>query len=330
VALVSQFSWSDDQTWPNDSPSRIFLARAVHAIGRHLFCGEWSGDEPLKADLPQALPREPARHWYDEAQSILLASGQLASAEPIPRGGWVLDDTPGLSDRRKLQLGKMRYVEPLPFPCPFTQEQWASAVGLREAQRREISDANAAKRSRFDAVVNRMREEAASGALIASLRRQEGGEADDQISRSTWLTELASCRPWFESCAMNPYHPYRAAGLDGRWIFIEKDSLEELLNSESSTNPAPAAQAGSKEPRPDVVEQPTPTPAIVKQAIAARLQELVSTWEQNGRRSEDREGLRNFINRVAMEISGSKPDWARKIWERDRPEEWSAKGPYVD
>ena len=51
--------WKNSIGWPKDNASYVFLARAVHAIGKSTFGAEWTGEEPC-LDLMQSLPALPA------------------------------------------------------------------------------------------------------------------------------------------------------------------------------------------------------------------------------------------------------------------------------
>jgi hypothetical protein len=64
--------WRDPSRWPRDTASHVFLARAVHEMGKSLFSAEWTGGEPCVhvalseprghfADVPCCLQHEPRR-----------------------------------------------------------------------------------------------------------------------------------------------------------------------------------------------------------------------------------------------------------------------------
>lgn len=49
--------WRDPSRWPRDTASHVFLARAVHEMGKALFSAEWTGGEPC-VELMQSLPKQ--------------------------------------------------------------------------------------------------------------------------------------------------------------------------------------------------------------------------------------------------------------------------------
>jgi hypothetical protein len=53
----SEEFWTQRYRWPRDTGDYVFLARAVHQVGKHLFGDEWRGDEPtVKAPRPAPRP----------------------------------------------------------------------------------------------------------------------------------------------------------------------------------------------------------------------------------------------------------------------------------
>jgi hypothetical protein len=49
--------WRDPSRWPRDTASHVFLARAVHEMGKALFRAEWTGGESC-VELMQSIPVE--------------------------------------------------------------------------------------------------------------------------------------------------------------------------------------------------------------------------------------------------------------------------------
>lgn len=76
VTPQSEFSrfWGNPRPWPRDPAGYVFLARAVHEIGRAKFGDEWVGDEP-------AIPQPDLKKYSTQAQYQELISKRERAAE---------------------------------------------------------------------------------------------------------------------------------------------------------------------------------------------------------------------------------------------------------
>jgi hypothetical protein len=75
--------WSNPARWPGDPPGYVFLARAVHEVGKTVYGEEWTGGETV------------AREPYNFEKRPLLGGGVFPwAAAPAPpsstRGRWLL------------------------------------------------------------------------------------------------------------------------------------------------------------------------------------------------------------------------------------------------
>lgn len=72
---MGQSSWwiENNSWWPRDSQDWVFLARAVHEIGRAKYPSEWTGEEPMTWANPShatqaPVPEEPGEASYRQVQ----------------------------------------------------------------------------------------------------------------------------------------------------------------------------------------------------------------------------------------------------------------------
>ena len=77
----SEEFWTQQYRWPRDTEGYVFLARAVHQVGKHLFGDKWHGDEPAgRAGRPV---EEEIQEWASNRgfAGILITADLKAASE---------------------------------------------------------------------------------------------------------------------------------------------------------------------------------------------------------------------------------------------------------
>jgi hypothetical protein len=201
--------WKNSIDWPRDNSSYVFLARAVHAIGKTMFGAEWTGEEPcldLKQSLP-ALPLTTGSHAYF-AHDLLLKHHPEFGRQPL-----------------KWSRGPLSSMPP---SVKFTGLEWEAARAIiAKDHERKMPGVR-----RFSQVQDKIIKVAEDGLLITAIREKAGGDPT-LIPRVWWNSERIRNR--FDRCQLNPNDPYGlgSAGDRYQWIFVTRESLT-LCTSDAS------------------------------------------------------------------------------------------------
>lgn len=145
--MTSQMEfWRKSIGWPNDNSSYVFLARAVHAVGKSMFGSDWTGDEPCR-DFLKALPVFPERSGW----RAKLAHDLLVKHHPE-------------SNRQPRK--------PYQHSFEFTGNEWMAAVMIVKKHNEEQMPGF----RRFAEVRDRIIKLAEAGLLITAIRDKAGGD----------------------------------------------------------------------------------------------------------------------------------------------------------
>jgi hypothetical protein len=184
--------------WPDDVFGKVFLARAVDALGRAKFGDDWSGYKPsVDLDL-QPLP----------AMQFGAQPWQLAEARNlVPQSD---DDGP------------------IPRQRPsFSGQQWSQARALRQS----ALDLIDGPRRRLAAVKSALHFAIRDGNLKAYFLGLSGGEfSADATMPAHWNTTPRVLDNRFYCCQMDPSHPFDlgVAGTGHKWIFVDGKELQKI------------------------------------------------------------------------------------------------------
>jgi hypothetical protein len=96
---VDKNFWRNPDKWPRDDPGHVFLARAVHEIGKHLFDGKWTGQEPTiqRPDMAHFKEWQYARARFEkviEQIALWIRTDKLILGLRRVRGGEILSPYP--------------------------------------------------------------------------------------------------------------------------------------------------------------------------------------------------------------------------------------------
>ena len=100
--------WKTHFLWPEDTPTHVFLARAILRLGETLYGDKWKGDEPL-AEAIEPLPE--TLDPFTETAEVLRGSALLLEYSP---------------DYRQRCDARSKVVSP-------TEEEWATIVPIAKA-----------------------------------------------------------------------------------------------------------------------------------------------------------------------------------------------------
>jgi hypothetical protein len=225
--------WGMQQGWPNDTASHVFLARAVHAVGKSLFPQEWSGREPV-VEKKRPLPERKIEGWTLDARAahhMLVRFYPEFGRPPVP---------PNRSSGP--------YAE-------FTDEEWEAATSAIAKANAEIGPAI----QRFLKVQQEIIRLAECEKLSTAVRPIAGGDPSP-IHRSLWNSEKIFSR--FTLCRMNPQDPFSNgfAGDKFQWIFVTRESLEKCLSALAGSSQSESAETAALEPESTPPEVATPKP----------------------------------------------------------------------
>ncbi|MET4801210.1 hypothetical protein [Bradyrhizobium sp. LB11.1] len=195
--------WKNPQHWPRDSSTHIFLARALSALGTHLFPAEWTGDE-TSIELMPAIPET------RDASSDFRIHRVL---NPLS-----FPDKPTRNARAGGFAGGP--------PPKATENEWHLARAIVERDHAEKLPAL----RRLSEVQEKFISWAESGKLITAARPRAGGAIVD-LPAWAWNAEGLTRR--FQLCQINPEDPFSPASGGDRfwWIFIDRRSLSAAFGS---------------------------------------------------------------------------------------------------
>jgi hypothetical protein len=206
--------WKNSTGWPRDPISYVFLARAVHTIGKSMFGLEWTGDEPC-LDLMQVLPTFPIRSGGSAyfAHELLIKHYPEFNRQPLK---W-----PPVGSSFGL----------LPPSVDFTLEEWDAARAIVAKDHEQKMPGL----RRFSQVQDRIVQLAEAELLITAVREKAGGDPTP-IPRSWWNSERISNR--FDFCQMNPEDRFGigSAGDRYQWIFVTRESLISCSGDTSTSH----------------------------------------------------------------------------------------------
>lgn len=284
--------WANPARWPNDGPGYVFLARALHEVGRALFDNAWTGAEPIAPeplDLPcLVLPDGTMMHLLSQERANQWQKMQIHDLLSSHRPDF---------DRGPMEFG--------PFGLEFSDHEWTA--GLEVA--REVDIERRKVKQRYSEVVARIVEALRDGSLISALRPLSGGRISEPLDAHVWNTEKTENR--FYWCQMNPLNPF-GIGVGGdayQFIFVSRQSLDNML-------------AGCRAPRPPADRSPK----------KRHNPEKVATWfdriAEKVRKGQRKQPTRKEIEaEAAIEFPGISIPQVRATWSTRRPEEWAKRGP---
>lgn len=85
--LLDAFFWRNQHLWPTTQGSKIFLAGALHEVGRSLFKEDWTGSEPLVRKMASREPGTPYDRLRRVARWIVRHSDRIATYHGRENGG---------------------------------------------------------------------------------------------------------------------------------------------------------------------------------------------------------------------------------------------------
>ncbi len=210
--------WTHPELWPDDTPTHAFLARVLQHIGLLKFGDEWTGQEPatvLDGPLPVRL-------------STAVNHAELA------RGCHILyehDD----AYRKRCPPFSFEFGQ-LPLP---SEQEWARVVEIDTELRRKAEVAF----RRYSEVCADLATDFASGIIGTATRDFDGGFIFDE-PKELWYTEFKLGR--FYTCQVDVSKPFCPEAITGgRYIFVDRLSLDAALQSPDQSQPESPASEGT-------------------------------------------------------------------------------------
>lgn len=234
---------------PDDSTECVFMARAVHELGRAKYGPLWTGNEP-HTQLPDLLPDALDPMHYNALWNPEAANN---SDEPVqwfdPPSRAVLERAYDLLSVHRPDLEKpSRFAGMFGGlslrPLRFTIREWKIAQGLAKKERDECL----AALGRWFDLQKDIVSFCESGLLVSLLRPLVGGDFSDPLPKSFWRCEKYAAR--FVIFMMHPVHPFKTDTnrQEGQWIFFTKVSLRLALSKIHGVKPsAPLDEAQTYE-----------------------------------------------------------------------------------
>ena len=192
--------WKNHFLWPEDTPSHVFLARAILKVGEVLYGDKWNGKEPL-AEQVEPLPE--TLDPFTVTAEVLRGSSLLLEYSP---------------DYRRRCDARSKLVSP-------TEEEWATIVPVAKA----LAEERRQSLMRFYDVCQRLARTFRNGVVLTSCRAFDGGPVRD-LDCSIWNTEYFWGR--FDSCRIDLSDPFsqRPSSQSGSWLFVETACFERALS----------------------------------------------------------------------------------------------------
>ena len=192
--------WKTHFLWPEDTPTHVFLARAILRLGETLYGDKWNGDEPL-AEAIEPLPE--TLDPFTETAEVLRGSALLLEYSP---------------DYRQRCDARSKVVSP-------TEEEWATIVPIAKA----LAEERRQSLMRFYDVCQRLARTFRNSVVLTSCRAFDGGPVR-QLECSIWNTEYFWGR--FDICRIDLSDPFsqRSSTQSGSWLFVETASFERALS----------------------------------------------------------------------------------------------------
>jgi hypothetical protein len=209
-----------------------FLGDIVHDLGRLLFQGVWTGDEPATVII---YPVRPVLDTATTPADVAIATQILYAHH---QGFRNRADTAGANGR--------------PTPLP-TADEWPIAHALS----RQIADQTMAAFKRYRDVESTLVTLFELGIVIAARRHHVVG-FPEPIPQSHWINEIYPS--WFATCQIDPQQPFSGVPIrvGGDWIYVDAESYQSWKNASFGavarnthhvqTAPENGAQPGSADP----------------------------------------------------------------------------------
>ena len=213
--------WSSPQSWPDKSPTHLFLGDVVHQVGKTFYGDGWTGTEP-QTELVVPLPQE--LHASVNSVEIRRACRLLFEHDPEYRA-------------RCPQLAE--YLLNWPIPTP---EEWARAVTLTLS----LAEARRSEFSRYIEVCQRLAYAFKHGRILTATRGIGGGQEYPQ-DRYFWNTENFWER--FATCQVDVLEPFRPALVPATaaYIYVDRVSLTRVLTAEPADSERSSIQISPDE-----------------------------------------------------------------------------------
>lgn len=209
--------WFKESSWPIDAPGYVFLARAVHALGRNTYGLLWTGREPLPQD--NLLPE-----FTDPSSGPLSMTGS-------PH--WIKRRLNDLLARKKPESGRqIMALQRRTDPAPFSYGEWAAAIKLAREEDTPLAEGV----RRMQTIQATLRAAFVGGELKSYLRAVKGGGFSEALPGWVWNTE--NLRPRFTMCRMNPNEPFSIAfaGDNFHYVYVDAEDLQKMLQPKPVEN----------------------------------------------------------------------------------------------
>jgi hypothetical protein len=202
--------WRNQNKWPRDNSSHVFLARAVHKLGECLFGDEWT-EKDAQIEMMPALPED---NVDDLSVRLRVAM--------ILRSPWLFPNESGTIKKTAVPARSFLRI----MPPPVNDHEWAAA---RSIVAKDHADKLPGLK-RFTSVREKIVELADAGKLVTAIRARAGG---DFTPLPSWWWNSERILNRFDLCQLNPADPFGAASTgDGYWwIFVTLQSLEIQLSA---------------------------------------------------------------------------------------------------
>jgi len=202
--------WSNQRTWPDDTPDHEFVGRLILRAGAIMAGTEWNDLDPA-VSIPMPLSED--LNIYTPPPQIQQAAFALT-----------MGDRPF---RERPPMGLLGGSPDIP-----SKADWSIA---RKIVANQISVAQA-KYNRFLRACFAVEAALKSGTLKTATRPYAGGQLTAQ-PQHFWYTEFSWTR--FETCRVNPDNLFDVtpAEFGGLWIFVEKDKEASEVPVEITQSP---------------------------------------------------------------------------------------------
>ena len=225
--------WSEQEEWPIDGPTSVFLARAVAVLGENRFGMAWQGIEYAGAVRPflrsgfreQSTPGEVAwvckfLHSTSHGRPDTISEDEVAlldQAEPDEAVKWLA-----------YEIACYR----------LSDHDWDLAADEYD----EVHEDGPNMAIQWDLVLSELHRSMLDGTLKTMFRAREGGEVK-LGSPDVWNTEKWRSR--FKSCSINPDSPFKDHVSGSTWdndsnsikcslIFVDRMGLNALIRNARS------------------------------------------------------------------------------------------------
>ncbi|MGR9312163.1 hypothetical protein ACU8MX_22430 [Rhizobium leguminosarum] len=211
--------WIDRKRWPDDAMGYVFLANAVHRLGKFLFPDDWDGSETY-TDAPYQF-------W-------LVVNGTTWPIEPEEATKNQKVDVHRLLLKFRPEFKRDPDIKRGPFGPEvqaFTREEWGA--GIEEAKR--INAENASKLRRKHEVRRFIKEAVLDESLRFVLLPVRGGAFSKPQDRTWWnRKDHDNIFVW---CQINPKQPLGigVGGDDFQYVFVDETDLEHITSQELKT-----------------------------------------------------------------------------------------------